>query len=137
MTSMNLERWEAARQQMVRRWEEIVRRIDARDEGRVLALANLLDEFCELAAVERQAAAANRDDPAVPVLKFPPDDSLSGRCVFCRAFVSLGGCFGPTHALNKALLNRSWPDARRIASEQLDRLRALTFAPEHPCETVH
>jgi hypothetical protein len=134
---MSLKRWEEARQQMVRRWEEIVRQIDARDEGRVLALANLLDEFCEVAAVERQAAAGNRDDPAVPVLKFPPDDSFSGRCAFCRAFVSLGGCFGPTHALNKALLNRSWPSARQIASEHLDRLRSLTFHVASHGETVH
>jgi hypothetical protein len=134
---MSLKRWEEARQQMVRRWEEIVRQIDARQEGRVLALANMLDEFCEVAAIERQAAAGNRDDPAVPVLKFPPEESLSGRCAFCRAFVSLGGCFGPTHALNKALLNRSWPAARRIASEHLDRLRSLTFHMESPEETVH
>ena len=137
MSPMSLKRWEMARQQMVRRWEEIVRQIDARDEGRVLALANMLDEFCEVAAVERQAAAGNRDDPAVPILKFPPDDSLSGRCAFCRAFVSLGGCFGPTHALNKAMLNRKWPDARRIAGEQLDRLRTLTFEPAPDEETVH
>jgi hypothetical protein len=137
MTTMSLKRWEAARRQMVRRWEEIVRLIDAHDEGRVLALANMLDEFCEVAAVERQAAAANRDDPAVPILKFPPDASVSGRCAFCRAFVSLGGCFGPTHSLNRALLDRRWDAARQVASEQLDRLRALTFDTAHREETVH
>jgi|KBSSwiStaDraftv2_1062776.scaffolds.fasta_scaffold343406_1 hypothetical protein len=137
MTPMNLKRWETARQQMVRRWEEIVRRIDARDEGPALALANLLDEFCELAAVERQAAAGRRDDPAVPVLKFPADAALSGRCAFCRALVSHGGCFGPTHALNKAMLDRRWDEARRVASEQLERLRRLTFEPPEPGETVH
>ena len=136
MTPMSLKRWEAARQQMVRRWEEIVRRIDARDEGAVLALANLLDEFCEIAAVERQAAAGHRDDPAVPVLKFPSDAALSGRCVFGRAFVSHGGCYGPTYARNKAILNRRWDSARQVAGEQLERLRALAFE-EQDEDPVH
>ena len=137
MSPMSLRRWETARQQMIRRWEEIVRRIDARDEGPALALANMLDEFCEIAAVERQAAAGRRDDPAVPVLKFPPDAALSGRCVFCRAFVSQGGCFGPTHALNKAMLDHRWEEARRVAAEQLERLRRLSFESAAPPETVH
>jgi len=136
MTSMTLKRWETARQQMVRRWEEIVRRVEARDAGAVLALANVLDEFCELATIERQAAAGG-DDAAVPVLKFPSDAALSGRCVFCRAFVSHGGCFGPTHALNRAMLDHRWDDARRVASEQLERLRRLTFEPAALGETVH
>jgi hypothetical protein len=137
MTPMNARRWETARQQMVRRWEEILRKIDERDEGAVLALANLLDEFCELAAMERQAAAGNRDDPAVPVLKFPPDAGLAGRCAFCRAFVSLGGCYGPTHAINRAILDRRWDSAREVAGEHLDRLRALTFDPQPWRDTVH
>ena len=137
MTPMTLKRWETARQQMVRRWEEIVRRIEARDQGAVLALANMLDEFCEVAALERQAAAGNRDDPAVPVLKFPADAALSGRCAFCRAFVTLGGCFGPTHALNKAMIDHRWDNARRVADDHLERLRTLTFDPAPPEETVH
>jgi hypothetical protein len=137
MTPMTLKRWETARQQMIRRWEEIARRIDAGDAGRVVALANMLDEFCELAVIERQAAAGRRDDPAVPVLKFPPDASLNGRCAFCRAFISHGGCFGPTHALNKAMLDHRWDDARRVAADQLDRLRGLSFEPAPPPETVH
>ena len=137
MTPMTARRWETARQQMIRRWEEILRRIDARDEGAVLALANMLDEFCEVAAVERQAAAGDRDDPAVPVLKFPPDAALSGRCAFCRAFVSLGGCFGPTHALNKAILDHRWENARQVAGEQLERLRTLSLEPPRREETIH
>jgi hypothetical protein len=137
MTPMSSRRWEAARQQMVKRWEQIVRRIEARDERGVFALANMMDEFCEVAVVERQAVAGNRDDPAIPVLKFAPDAALSGRCAFCRAFVSLGGCFGPTHALNKAILDQRWDQARQVAGEQLDRLRALTFDPRHHEDTVH
>ena len=137
MTPMSLERWETARQQMVRRWEEIVRRIEARDELAVLALANMLDEFCAIAAVERQAAIGRRHEPAVPVLKFPADAALSGRCDFCRAFIRHGGCFGPTHALNKAMLDRRWNEARRVAAEHLERLRTLAFEPVPPPETVH
>ena len=137
MTPMTLKRWETARQQMVRRWEEIVRRIEVRDEGAVLALANMLDEFCEVAAEERQAAAGNRDDFAVPVLKFPPDTAVAGRCTFCRAFVTLGGCFGPTHALNKAILDQRWDRARQVAGEHLDRLRTLVFDARHDEETIH
>ena len=136
MTPLNAKRWDTARQQMLRRWELILVKIDARDEGAVLALANMMDEFCEIATLERQAATTDRNDPAVPVLKFPPDAVLSGRCAFCRAFVSLGGCFGPTHALNKAILGRRWDEARRVASEQLERLLTLTF-PSPVVETIH
>ena len=137
MTPTSTRRWEWARRRIVRRWEEIARRIEVRDERGVVALANLLDEFCELAAMEREAAAGRRDDPAVPVLRFRPEDSLSGRCVFCRAFVSLGGCFGPTHALNKAMLSRSWESARRIALDQIQRLRDLSFEPPPDEGSVH
>lgn len=137
MTPMDARRWEWARQRIVRRWEEIVRRIEARDGRGVVALANLLDEFCELAVMEREAAAGRRDDPAVPVLRFRPGDSVSGRCAFCRALVSLGGCFGPTHALNKAMLSRSWESARRIAADQIQRLRDLSFEPPPDQERVH
>jgi hypothetical protein len=76
---------------------------------------------------ERRAVAGDRRDPAVPVLKFPPDADVSGRCAFCRAFMSRGGCFGPLHALNKAILNRQWTTARRVAEEHLELLLGLEF----------
>lgn len=128
--------WDRALQEMVRRWRLILEKIDLHDEGAILALANMMDEFCEVAVMERRAASSDRDDPAVPVLKFPPDDAMRGRCVFCRAFVSLGGCFGPLHALNKAVLERRWAIARRVAEEHLDRLRTLDFSRQ-PGGTVH
>lgn len=136
MTSSAARRWEDARQEMLKRWRRILQKIDARDEGAVLALANMMDEFCEVAVEERKAAADSLDDPAVPVLKFPSDANLSGRCAFCRAFVSMGGCFGPLHALNKAVLDRSWIAARKVAEEHLQRLLALDF-DLHQEETIH
>jgi hypothetical protein len=74
---------------------------------------------------------------AVPVLKFAPAAALIGRCVFCRAFVTLGGCFGPTRALNKAMLDRRWDEARRVAAEQPERLRSLSFESLPGRETAH
>ena len=136
MTPLDPRRWETARQEMIRRWMRIQDAITTRNEGAVLALANMMDEFCEVAVEERKAAANDRNDPTVPVLKFPPDSSVSGRCVFCRAFVNLGGCFGPLHALNKAVLDGRWANAREVAAEQLERLKALDF-PGHQEERVH
>ena len=136
MTPPNLIDWETALEEMLKRWRLILRKIDARDEGGVLALANMLDEFCELAVRERRTAAGDRNDPAVPVLKFPPDADVSGRCAFCRAFMSRGGCFGPLHDLNKAILNRQWATARRVAEQHLELLLGLEFTRQDG-ETVH
>ena len=130
MAPLSAKQWEQAQQEMVKRWSLILQKIDAQDEGEVLALANMMDEFCEVAADERKAAAGDRHDPAVPVLKFPPDADVVGRCTFCRAFMSLGGCFGPLHDLNKAILDGRWAIARKVAEDQLQRLRTLRFVAE-------
>ncbi len=125
MSQTRGEQWERARVEMLDRWGKILDRIEAHDEGGVLALANVMDEFCEAAIDERQAAAGNKTDPAVPILKFPWGATISGRCVFCRGFSELGGCFGVLHELNRAVLSRQWRTARRLAEEYLDRLRAM------------
>ena len=127
--------WERARQGMVQRWRLILKKIDARDEAGTLALANMLDDFCVAATEARKAATSDRDDPAVPVLKFPPDSDLIGRCAFCRAFARSGGCFAPLHALNRAVLDRRWGVARLVAEEHLRSLLVLRF--DTPEETVH
>jgi hypothetical protein len=119
--------WERARQGMVERWRLILMKIDARDESGALALANMLDDFCAAAAEARKAATSDRDDSAVPVLKFPPDSDLVGRCAFCRAFAQSGGCFTPLHALNRALLDRRWGIARLVAEQHLRSLLGLRF----------
>ena len=136
MGPLSTDRWERARREMVSRWKLILEKVEARDEGGVLALANMMDEFCEVAVEERKAAAGDRKDPAVPVLKFPPEPDISGRCAFCRAFTEIGGCFGLLHSLNKAVLERRWPTARRVAEEHLERLEALRFS-HSPADTVH
>lgn len=128
--------WERARQAMVQRWRLILKKIDAGDTAGTLALANMLDDFCIAAAEARKAATSDRDDPAVPVLKFPPDSDLVGRCAFCRAFARVGGCFAPLHALNRALLDRRWAVARLVAEQHLRSLLGLRFEGS-PEETVH
>jgi hypothetical protein len=50
--------------------------------------------------------------------------------------MSRGGCFGPLHALNKAILNRQWATARRVAEEHLELLLGLEFTRQDG-ETVH
>jgi hypothetical protein len=127
MKRLGEEEWEQARLEMLGRWQMIIRKIEAHDEGGVLALANMMDEFCEVAVEERRAASGDRNDPAVPVLKFPPDIDVGGRCAFCRAFAQMGGCFGPLHALNKAVLDGHWTAARRVAEQHLEVLQGLRF----------
>jgi hypothetical protein len=61
---------------------------------------------------------------------------MSGRCAFCRAFASLGSCFGPLHALNKAILGHQWTAARQVAEEHVERLLTLNFTRDDG-ETVH
>jgi hypothetical protein len=128
MADRDRERWEVARLRMLERWRSVLHKIDQRDATAVLALANVMDEFCEQAAADRDKATGDRLDPAVPLLKFPSTSAIAGRCVFCRAFQQMGGCFGVLHALNLAVLDRRWPDARRTAEEYLERLQAMDLA---------
>lgn len=123
------ERWETARLRMLERWQGILKKIDQHDAPAVLALANVMDEFCEEAVTERARAAGDRLDPAVPLLKFPSTAAIAGRCVFCRGFAHLGGCFGLLHSLNQAVLDRRWDDARSAAEIYYDRLLAVELAP--------
>lgn len=118
-------RWERARHAMIDRWVGILASIDDRDRGVVLAMANVLDEFCEEASVERQVATGRREDPALPILKFPVGSAMAGRCVFCRGVAEYGGCFGMLREFNQAVLDGGWPRAREIAREFLDRLRVM------------
>jgi len=136
MKRLGEEEWERARQEMLGRWQMIIRKIEAHDEGSVLALANMMDEFCEVAVEERKAASGDRDDPAVPVLKFPPDIDVGGRCAFCHASLQIGSCFGPLHALNKAVLDGHWTAARKVAEQHLEVLQALRFTHSGD-ETIH
>jgi hypothetical protein len=125
MADPDRERWEVARLRMLERWRTILRKIEQRDASTALALANIMDEFCEAAVADREKATGDRLDPAVPLLKFPSTSAIAGRCVFCRAFQQMGGCFGVLHSLNLAILDRRWPDARRVAEDYLERLQTI------------
>src|SRR6266496_3782138 len=62
MTDSRPQRWERARQDVLKRWTKILNRIEARDEPGLLALANVMDEFCEEAVLAREASAGGRLD---------------------------------------------------------------------------
>jgi hypothetical protein len=121
-------RWGEARQRVIARWREILDRIEARDEGGVLALANIMDEFCEEAIATRFAVLHGQVPPATDLLKFAGSAGLIGtRCLFCRGFQEAGGCFGMLATLNSSVMAGKWDDARRIAETYVRRLESLSL----------
>lgn len=130
-------RWDSAREKVIVRWREILDRIEARDEGGVLGLANVIDEFCEEAMHSREDAMEGHAPPDQGLLKFSPNTRPVGtRCLFCRGFQEAGGCFGILGSLNRLVLQGKWEDAREVAEEYLNRLQTMTF-PEGPAAVVH
>jgi hypothetical protein len=130
-------RWDSAREKVITRWREILDRIEARDEGGVLGLANVIDEFCEEAMHSRADAMEGHAPPDPGLLKCSPHARPIGtRCLFCRGFQEAGGCFGILGSLNKLVLEGKWEDAREVAEEYLGRLQTMTF-PEGPVSVVH
>ena len=119
-------RWEAARVRTIERWREILRRIDGHDEGGVLGLANVQDEFCEEASASRAASLGGDAPPETSLLKFDPgSETIGTRCLFCRAFQESGGCFVLLSSLNRLVLSGSWDEAARIARTYLGRLESM------------
>jgi len=119
-------RWEKARTQVIDRWREIMNRIEAHDEGGVLALANVVDEFCETADDDRAAALKAQALPGRSRLKFyPPAEPIGTRCLFCRAFQEAGGCFVMLSTLNSLVMKGRWEDAREVARTYLGRLESI------------
>jgi len=104
-------KWEEARLQVLSRWQQILERIDARDEPGVLVLINVMDEFCEEAESARKAAP----------------EAQSGRCSFCQGSEELGGCLGQIGQLNQAVLRGHWDEARQVALAYRDSLKRLRF----------
>jgi hypothetical protein len=126
-------RWEQARTRIIARWREILNRIDARDEGGVLALANVMDEFCEEAITTRLAILHGQAPPATDLLKFAESaGSIGTRCLFCRGFQEAGGCFGVLATLNSFVMAGKWDDARNVAESYIQRVESmyLTDIPE-------
>lgn len=122
------ESWEDARGKLIARWQEIVGRIDERDEGSVVTLASVMDEFCDEAdqtlrrpghdgivpGVEHRLTAAGGTRP------------VGEHCLFCRGFMELGGCYGTLDRLNAAVFAGNWAEARRIAVDYIARLQGMS-----------
>jgi hypothetical protein len=130
MTDSRLQRWEKARQGVLERWTKILNRIEARDEPGVLALANVMDEFCEEAVLAREVSAGGRRNEGEPVPKILTSGAPAGsRCFFCRGFLDIGGCFGLLDELNQAVMKGRWERARSVAVAYIGRLETLNLAP--------
>jgi len=119
--------WDQARVELIRRWQDVLAQIEARDEGGVMALTQEMDEFCELAMAGRAEARAELQRETAPA----PGET---RCLFCRGFMDAGGCLGALQALNHAVLAGLWEDARDIAERYVHRLQGMKFAT---VATVH
>jgi hypothetical protein len=129
--------WEAARKKVIVRWREILQRIEARDEGGVLGLANVIDEFCEEAMAVRQEALKGQAPPDTDLLECSPAIRTVGtRCLFCRGFQEAGGCFGVLGSLDKLVLDGKWDDAREVAEGYITRLETMEFA-DFPEPSIH
>jgi hypothetical protein len=130
MTNRIPDRWDEARQGVLERWREILNRIEVRDEPRVLALVNVMDEFCEEAILSREVSAGSRRDASGPVLKIPTSGAPTGsRCLFCRGFLDIGGCFGLLDELNQAVMKGRWDRARLVAESYIHRLENMDLTP--------
>jgi hypothetical protein len=129
MSQTEGERWETARGEVIRRWRKILERVAARDEGGALALANVMDEFCEEASEERRTAEPH--GVAIPAAgaALLPDDPV--RCQFCRGFTEMGGCFGLLGEFNRAVLGRRWELARRLVENYLERLASADLSRQN------
>lgn len=126
MALANEVRWNLARRQLVGRWRRILERIEARDEGSVLELCNVMDEFCDEAMAQRDGAAGSAGDSPGEGFKVQGPAGLSGtRCLFCRGFLEIGGCLGMLGELNRAVLGGHWRTARRLAEQHIVRLESL------------
>lgn len=128
MNDAEKERWERARVMVIDRWRQILDRIEAQDEGGVLRLANVMDEFCEEAIAARQASTGTdkemdeeRGDALVA-------GSTEIRCRFCRGFIETGGCLGLLDELNRAVLNRHWDTARELARGFITTLEGMDLS---------
>jgi hypothetical protein len=137
MTESFQDRWERARLEVLLRWKQILSRIDAHDEPGVLELANVMDEFCEEAILNREASTGGRREATAPLFKIPTASGPTGsRCLFCRGFLEIGGCFGLLDELNQSVLKGRWERAHRVAETYIHRLESLSFNSA-PREYLH
>jgi hypothetical protein len=109
MDRTDRDRREAARAAAVLQWEAALRRIDDHDEPGLLAIATSDDAICEAAALERDRRSGRQAPGEL-------------RCRFCPLFSNPGECLGRLGAVNHAVLNGHWGDARRLVEEHLRAL---------------
>jgi hypothetical protein len=121
-------RWETARTELTRRWQAILGKIDEKDEGGILQLSSVMDEFCDEADQSLHEPGHEGQVPGLDHRLSPPGGShpVGERCLFCRGFMELGGCYGTLDLLNKAVFDRKWDEARRIATDYVAKLRSLS-----------
>ena len=122
MVTITAGAWEQARRALLERWEEILKRIDARDESGTLELINCMDEFCDLAVIEKARRGSAASASALPPV---PREHADSRCEFCRGFIDLGGCAGPINDIDRAVLSRDWKRARVTAERYRRRVEAM------------
>ena len=119
-------RWEQARVDVLQRWRRILSRLEAFDEPGALELANVMDEFCEEAIFSREASPGGHPGQMGPLLKLPTAGAPRGsRCLFCRAFAEMGGCFGMLEEFNQAILKKRWGRARNVAESYIRLLEGM------------
>ncbi len=130
------ERWEKARLAVIDRWRQIIGRIEAQDEGGVLRLSNVMDEFCQEAITAREALTQGEGESGDAALKGGNAPSTEVRCLFCRGFADRGDCLSMLDDFNRAVLNRRWEKAKELAEGYIGALQLMDLS--HPAgPTVH
>jgi hypothetical protein len=129
MTESDRERWERAQQDLIQRWNQILKKIEAQDESGVLELVSVMDEFCDEALADQERAASGRPD-AIGIQKPPAEEDVPAtRCTFCRGFRENDeGCLGLLAELNRAIFAKRWERAGELARGYLDSLRAMKLS---------
>jgi hypothetical protein len=127
-------RWEIAKRDVLARWNQILERINAHDDRGVLGLAAARDSFCDEATAARDAADARLEPPSSNELfAFPArGNAIGGHCYFCRGFLDAGGCLGVLDEMERAVCEKNWSDARRIAEGYIARVESLPFCAGDP-----
>jgi hypothetical protein len=129
MTESSRDRWERARQDLIRRWRQILEKIEERDESGVLELASVMDEFCDEAMTDRGRTSAGEPNAAAGQKPPSAKDVPAIRCTFCRGFMENSeGCLGLLAELNQAIFAKRWERAGELARGWIEGLQAMDLS---------
>ena len=129
MTESNRDRWERARQGLIRRWRQILEKIEERDESGVLELASVMDEFCDEAMMDRDWTSAGEPNAAAGQKPPAEEDVPAIRCTFCKGFMENNeGCLGLLAELNRAMFAKRWERAGELARDWIESLQAMDLS---------